>query len=122
MSSDIPNMSPILATFEPMIFPKTRPPAPELIADIEVNNSGAEVATDTMVRPTITGGTPSSLANVEQLSERKSPPLVKRKSPIKVDPAKNAINPRNEISLRAEPQMSINSYTNEREFAILSSY
>ena len=122
MSSDIPNMSPILATFEPMIFPKTRPPAPELIADIEVNNSGAEVDTETMVRPTMTGGTPSSLAKAEQLSERKSPPLVKRKSPIKVDPAKNAIKPRNEISLRATPQMSINSYTNEREFAILCSY
>jgi hypothetical protein len=91
MSKDTPNMSPILATFEPMIFPKTRPLAPELIADIEVNNSGAEVATDTIVRPTITGGIPSSLAKAEQLSERKSPPLVKRNSPMIVDPANNAI-------------------------------
>ena len=90
MSKDTPNMSPILATFEPMIFLK-QATAPELIADIEVNNSRAEVATDTIVRPTITGGIPSSLAKAEQLSERKSPPLVKRISPMIVDPTNNAI-------------------------------
>lgn len=115
-------MSPMLATLEPMIFPSTRPPAPELIAEIEVNNSGAEVATDTIVRPTITGGTPSSLANTEQLSERKSPPLVKKNRPIIVDPINKAIKPGNEISLKEEPQMSINSYTKEEKFAILRSY
>jgi hypothetical protein len=122
MNKDIPRMSPMLATLEPIIFPSTRPPAPDLIAEIEVNNSGAEVATDTIVRPTITGGTPSSRANTEQLSESKSPPLVKKNSPIIVDPTSKTIKPGNEISLKEEPQMSINSYTKEVKFAILRSY
>ena len=64
--NDIPNIRPMLATFEPVILPKTKPLAPELIAEIEVNSSGAEVATETMVSPTMTGGTPSFLAKIEQ--------------------------------------------------------
>ena len=118
----MPRMSPMLATLEPMILPRTSPPAPELIAEIDVNNSGAEVATDTIVRPTITAGTPSSLAKIEQLSDRKSPPLVKKNSPIIVDPTNKAIKPGKEISLKEEPQMSIISYTKEVMFAILRPY
>ena len=65
-NKDIPKIKPILATFEPMIFPMTSPPAFELIAAIEVKSSGAEVATETIVNPTITGGIPSFSAKIEQ--------------------------------------------------------
>ena len=37
--------------FDPIIFPKTRPVTLLLIAEIEVNNSGADVAIDTTVNP-----------------------------------------------------------------------
>ena len=112
----------MLATFEPIILPKTKPLAPELIAEIEVNSSGAEVATETMVSPTMTGGTPSFLAKIEQLSESKSPPFAKDTSPTIADPTSKAIKPRNEISFKAEPQMLNRSYTNSVKFAILRPY
>ena len=65
-NKDIPNIKPMLATFEPVIFPITKPPALELIAAIEVKSSGAEVATETIVKPTIIGGIPSFSAKIEQ--------------------------------------------------------
>ena len=52
--------------FEPVILPMTNPPALELIAEIEVKSSGADVAIDTIVRPTIILGIPSFSAKIEQ--------------------------------------------------------
>jgi len=48
-----------LAMFDPMIFPKIRPGDPLFNAEMEVNNSGVEVAIDTTVNPTTTGGIPN---------------------------------------------------------------
>ena len=121
-SKDIPKIKPILAIFEPIILPKTKPPAPELIAEIEVKSSGDEVATETMVSPTMTGGTPSFPAKVEQLSERKSPPFTNKNSPKILEPTSRAKNPRNEISLKIRPQMLNSSYTNSVKFAIIAPY
>ena len=56
----------MLATFEPVIFPMTKPPAFELIAEIDVKSSGADVAIETMVRPIITEGMPSYSARIEE--------------------------------------------------------
>ena len=66
ISNEIPRINPMLATFEPVILPSTNPPALELMAAIEVNSSGADVATETIVSPIITGGTPSFSAKIEQ--------------------------------------------------------
>ena len=97
----------------------TRPPAFELIAAIEVKSSGAEVATETIVNPTIIGGIPSFSAKIEQLSESQSPPLVKKNNPIIEHPTKKVRNPINEISSKEEPHNSNNSYTNSENLAIL---
>jgi len=109
----------MLATFEPMIFPMTSPPAFELIAAIEVKSSGAEVATETIVNPMIMGGIPSISAKIEQQPRSQSPPLVKKNNPIKEHPTKKVRNPIKEISLNEEPHNSNNSYTNKQNFAIL---
>ena len=66
ISNEIPRMSAILAIFDPMILPSTKPDAPEDMAAIEVKSSGAEVAIETTVRPTTTEGIPNSSANEEQ--------------------------------------------------------
>ena len=81
MNKDIPRINPILATFEPMMLPITKPPALDLIAEMEVKSSGADVANETIVSPTIIGGIPIFSAKIEQLSESKSPPLVKKNNP-----------------------------------------
>ena len=61
----IPRIRPIFAILEPMMFPRTNPGESLRIADREVNNSGVEVAIDTMVNPTTTGGIPSWQAMFE---------------------------------------------------------
>ena len=66
ISNEIPRMSAMLAIFDPMILPSTKPDAPEDIAAMEVKSSGAEVAIDTTVSPTTTDGIPNSSANEEQ--------------------------------------------------------
>ena len=119
-NKEIPNINPMLATFEPMIFPMTSPPAFELIAAIEVKSSGAEVATETIVNPTIMGGIPSFSAKIEQLSESQSPPLVKKNNPNTEHPTKKVKNPLKEISLKEEAHNSNNSYTNSEKLAILN--
>ena len=73
-------MSPMLAMLEPMIFPIIIPVELFLIAAMEVNNSGAEVAIDTMVKPTTTLGTPNAFAKMELWSLNASPLLSKNKS------------------------------------------
>ena len=55
----MPRIRAILAIFEPIILPIIKPGESLFKADIEVNNSGVDVAIDTMVKPTTTGGTPS---------------------------------------------------------------
>ena len=78
MSRAIPKMRAILAMFEPIIFPRMSPGESLFRADIEVNNSGVEVAMDTMVSPTTTGGMPSWNARFALWSLNQSPPLIKR--------------------------------------------
>tara|TARA_B100002019_G_scaffold107448_1_gene92281 strand:+ start:162 stop:371 length:210 start_codon:yes stop_codon:yes gene_type:complete len=63
---EIPSINPILAIFDPTIFPIINPCASLVIADIEVKSSGADVATETIVKPTTTLGTPIELAKLEQ--------------------------------------------------------
>ena len=65
-----PNIRLILAMFEPIMFPSIRPSACPLMAAMEVNNSGVEVAMDTMVRPMTTLGTPNTSAMQELWSLR----------------------------------------------------
>jgi len=63
---EIPNISPMFAIFDPIIFPKIKPWAPLVTAAIEVKSSGAEVAIDTTVNPTTTLGMPKDFARLEQ--------------------------------------------------------
>ena len=72
---EIPKISPIFAMLDPIILPKTKPVAPLFIAEIDVNSSGADVAIETMVRPTTMLGTPNDFARFPQLSESRSPPF-----------------------------------------------
>ena len=76
-----PRMSPMLAMLDPMMFPIINPCALLRIAAIEVNNSGAEVAMETMVKPTTTLGTPNAFAKMELWSLNASPPLVSKNKP-----------------------------------------
>ena len=66
IKSDSPNMSPMFAIFDPIIFPKIKPFAPLFIAAIDVKSSGAEVAIDTMVNPTTTLGIPMAWAMFDE--------------------------------------------------------
>ena len=59
ISKAIPRINAILAMLDPMILPKIRPGDSLFKADMEVNNSGVEVAIDTTVKPTTTGGMPN---------------------------------------------------------------
>lgn len=61
----IPKIRPMLAMFEPIIFPRINPGELLLRAEIEVKSSGVEVAIETMVNPTTTGGTPRLNATFE---------------------------------------------------------
>ena len=70
INSARPRIRLMLAMFEPIMFPSIRPSACPLIAAMEVNNSGAEVAMDTMVRPMTTLGTPNASAMQELWSLR----------------------------------------------------
>ena len=119
MNKDIPRINPILATFEPVMFPSTKAPALDLIAEMEVKSSGADVATETIVSPTIIGGIPIFFAKIEQLSESKSPPLVKKNNPKTEHPTKKVIKPIEENPPMEEPQISNNSCTKEEVVAIL---
>jgi hypothetical protein len=58
----IPNTRAILMTLLPKIFPMDIPPDPLKAATRLTSNSGAEVAKETMVRPTITGLTANIMA------------------------------------------------------------
>lgn len=60
-----PRMRPMLAILEPIMFPSINPSALLRMAATEVNNSGAEVAIETMVKPTTTLGTPNPFAKFE---------------------------------------------------------
>jgi len=81
--SDTPRISPMFAMFDPIIFPKTKPVTLLLIAEIEVNNSGADVAIDTTVNPTRIGGMPRLVARSFDESDSKSPVLTKMITPNK---------------------------------------
>lgn len=77
-SRTIPRINPILAMFDPIIFPSINPVELLRIAEREVNSSGDEVAMDTMVNPTATGGTPSLTATFALWSLNQSPPFMSR--------------------------------------------
>ena len=81
IKSTSPNIRLMLAMFEPTMFPRIRPSACPRIAAIEVNNSGAEVATDIMVSPITRLGTPNVSAMCELWSLSQSPPFVSRNRP-----------------------------------------
>ena len=68
----------MLAIFDPIIFPSIKPGESLLIAEREVKSSGVEVAEDTMVNPTTTGGTPSLKATLVLWSLNQSPPLMSK--------------------------------------------
>ena len=72
----MPRIRPIFAIFDPRMFPRIKPFALLVIAEIDVNNSGAEVATDTTVSPTSIGGIPINAASVAEASERVSPAFI----------------------------------------------
>ena len=82
INSTSPNIRLMLAMFEPIMLPRIKPSACPRIAAIEVNNSGAEVAMDIMVRPITTFGTPNASAMWELWSLRESPPFVSRNRPM----------------------------------------
>ena len=63
---EMPKIRPIFAIFDPIIFPRINPVAPLLTAEIDVNNSGADVAVETIVKPTTTLGIPNAFAKLEQ--------------------------------------------------------
>ena len=65
IKSEIPKISPMFAMLEPIIFPKINPCAPLVTAAMEVKSSGAEVAIETMVKPTTTLGIPIACARFE---------------------------------------------------------
>ena len=81
ITSEMPRTNPMFAIFEPIMLPKIKPSALLLIAEIEVNSSGAEVATETTVRPTRMLGTPNSSASSPEASHKRSPILTNVKSP-----------------------------------------
>ncbi len=81
MTELIPNTRAMLITLLPRILPRDIPPDPFTAATRLTSNSGAEVAKDTIVRPTITGLT----ANMTAVDAAPSTSID--------DPAKSSINP-----------------------------
>ncbi len=77
----IPSTSAMLITLLPSIFPMEIPPDPLTAATRLTSNSGADVAKETMVRPTITGLTANRKAVDAAPSTRMEDPTKSRVSP-----------------------------------------
>ena len=110
---------PTLARFEPMTFPSASPLAPLAEATTATTNSGADVPSETIVRPSTTGGTPNLVASrtaprTSHSAPKKmtpTPPMSLRMSVVKpATPsggrARNGMPPRTSYSTRRRARAS----------------
>ena len=83
MSAAMPRMSPMLAMFEPITFPKLRPVFSLRAAMMFSASSGALVPKATIVSPTISRGTPSRRASAPAPRTSVSPPAMSSATPTR---------------------------------------
>ena len=87
-----PSTNAMLAIFDPIALPIARPGLFAKLAVTETNISGADDPIATMVKPTISGGTPMFLANAEAPSVNRSALHTSRAIPMKINAKSNSMN------------------------------